>query len=169
MSQRSVDLGGVLHLVDVVQLESLVDGGWETGPDDIVRVDRGDEEGRLGGLDVVGEVAVGQVAAGEVVEVATLTMKSGEVSTSHVLSSLYRAVSFIPEGLGRVIVLEKFGHAALEIENAVGLGVLLADLVDDATGVRLARVLALEHGFEIFGDHLCVESMRRVREAARSV
>lgn len=74
MSQRRVDLGGVLDLVNVVQLESLVDGGWEAGPDDIVRVDRGDEESRLGGLDVVGEVAVGQVAASEVVEVAALAI-----------------------------------------------------------------------------------------------
>lgn len=146
MSQRRVDLGGVLDLVDVVQLEGLVDGGWKAGPDDIVRIDRGDEEGRFGRLDVVGEVAVGQVAAGEVVEVAALA-----------------------EGLGRVIVLEKLGHAALEIENAIGLGILLADLINDATGVRLARVLALEHGFEIFGNHLCVESMRRVGEAATSV
>lgn len=74
MSQGRVDLGGVLDLVDVVQLEGLVDGGWEAGPDDIVRVDRGDEESRLGGLDVVGEVAVGLVAACEVVEVATLAV-----------------------------------------------------------------------------------------------
>lgn len=84
---------------------------------------------------------------------------------------MYRdvSISIIPEGLGRVIVLEKLGHAALEIENAIGLGILLADLINDATGVRLARVLALEHGFEIFGNHLCVESMRRVGEAATSV
>lgn len=83
MSQRRVDLGGVLDLVDVVQLEGLVDGGWKAGPDDIVRIDRGDEEGRFGRLDVVGEVAVGQVAAGEVVEVAALAVEPGEVSTSH--------------------------------------------------------------------------------------
>lgn len=45
--------------------------------------------------------------------------------------------------------------AAFEIENAVGLGVLFADEVDYAAGVRLARVLALEHGFEVFGNHFC--------------
>lgn len=45
VSERGVDLGGELHLVDVVELEGVVDGGWQTGPDDIVGVDRGDEEG----------------------------------------------------------------------------------------------------------------------------
>lgn len=45
--------------------------------------------------------------------------------------------------------------AALEIENAAGLGLLFADEVDDAAGVRLARVLALEHGFKVLGNHFC--------------
>lgn len=80
MSQCSVDLGGELDLVDVVQLEGVVDGCWQAGPDDIVRVDRGDEERRLGGLDVVGEVAVGQIAAREVVEEATLAITPSSVS-----------------------------------------------------------------------------------------
>lgn len=45
--------------------------------------------------------------------------------------------------------------ATLEIENAVGVGVLLADELDNAAGVRLARVFALEHSFEVFGNHIC--------------
>lgn len=47
VGECGVDLGGELHLVDVVELEGVVDGRWQARPDDIVGVDRGDEEGGL--------------------------------------------------------------------------------------------------------------------------
>lgn len=47
VGECGIDLGGELHLVDVVQLEGLVNGRWQAGPDDIVGVDRGDEEDGL--------------------------------------------------------------------------------------------------------------------------
>ena len=171
VGERRVDLGRQLDLVDVVQPEGVVDGGRQAGPDDVVGVDRGDEERRLGGLDVVGEVAVGEVAAGQVVEVAALAARGSmaqlaDSSFQVIAAILHCRASHVPEGLGRVIVLEQLGHAALEIEHAVGVGVLLADQVDDAAGVRLARVLALEHGFEVLGDHGGRVSMRQVGEAA---
>lgn len=74
VGERGVDVGGELHLVDVVEPEGVVDGGGQAGPDDIVGVDRGDVERGFGGGDVVGEEAVGEVAAGEVVEVAALSV-----------------------------------------------------------------------------------------------
>jgi hypothetical protein len=58
-----VHVRGVLDLVDVVLGEGVIDADGQARPDDIVRVDRGDEQCRLGGLDVVGQVAVGEVAA----------------------------------------------------------------------------------------------------------
>lgn len=61
-----------LDVVDVVQVEGVVNGGGQAGPDDVLGVDGGDEEGGLVGLDVVDEEAVGEVAAGEVVEEAAL-------------------------------------------------------------------------------------------------
>lgn len=160
VGERGVDVGGELHLVDVVELEGVVDGGGQAGPDDIVGVDWGDEERGFGGGDVVGEEAVGEVAAGEVVEVAALSARrpqqlAGYTCHGRISQILSRAGAehSIPEGLGRVVVLEELRVAALEIEHAAGLGVLFADEVDDAAGVRLARVLALEHGFKVFGNH----------------
>lgn len=72
--QGGVQLRGELDLVDVVLLESLIDAEGETGPDDAFGVDGGDKEDRLGGLDVVDVVAVGEVAAGKVVEESALAI-----------------------------------------------------------------------------------------------
>jgi hypothetical protein len=71
--EGSVEFGGELDFVDVVLREGLVDADGETGPDDIVGVDGRNKEYGFRGLDVVDEIAVGEVAAGEVVEVSALT------------------------------------------------------------------------------------------------
>jgi hypothetical protein len=55
--------------------------------------------------------------------------------------------------LGRIIVFQQLGHATLEIYDAVGIGVCLAEEVDDALGMGLAGVFALENGRKIFDSH----------------
>jgi hypothetical protein len=55
--------------------------------------------------------------------------------------------------LGGVIVLLELGHATLEVEEAIGVGDLFADELDDALGMLLGRVFALEDGLEVFGNH----------------
>ncbi len=70
-----VDLVGVAHLVDVhlARASSAVVGGRT---DYGLGVDGRDEKGGLGGGEVVGKVAVWQGAAGEIVEVAALLVRS---------------------------------------------------------------------------------------------
>jgi hypothetical protein len=75
-----VDLCGEPHLVDVVHLQRIVDADGEARPDDIVGVDRRDEEDGLVGLNVVDDFAIGEVATGEVVEEATLPAIEGVIS-----------------------------------------------------------------------------------------
>lgn len=60
--------------VDVVLFEGFRGREREAGPDDAVGVEGRDEEGEAGGGDVVGQVAVGEEAAGEVEEMAALSM-----------------------------------------------------------------------------------------------
>jgi hypothetical protein len=71
VGEGGVEFGGQLDLVDVVLCESFVDANGETGPDNVVGVDGRNEEDGFGGLDVVDEVAIGEVAACEVVKVST--------------------------------------------------------------------------------------------------
>lgn len=64
----------------------------------------------------------------------------------------------IPKGLGLVIVLEHLGHAALDIENARGIGDLGLDVVGDTEGMLFGGVLALEHRLVVLshGGARCV-------------
>ncbi len=77
LGEGRVDLGRGADFVDVVLLQGILGGGRQAGPDDVFGVDGGDEEGRLVGLGVVDEVAVGEVAAGEVEKVAALAIGIG--------------------------------------------------------------------------------------------
>lgn len=52
--------------------------------------------------------------------------------------------------LGRIIVFQKLGRATLEINDTVGIRLGLADEVNDALGMRLAGVFALEDGGVVF-------------------
>lgn len=72
-AEEGVDFGGGEDFVDVIGLQRFGGGEGETGPDYAVRVHGGDEEGEFGGVDVVGQGAVGEGTAGEVVEVAALS------------------------------------------------------------------------------------------------
>lgn len=74
VGEGSVEFRGQLDLVDFVLREGFVDANGETGPDNVVGVDGRNEEDRFGGLDVVDVVAIGEVAAGEVVKVSSLTV-----------------------------------------------------------------------------------------------
>ncbi len=141
--QSGGKLGVGLDIVDVVQVEGVVDGGGQAGPDDVLGVDGGNEEGGLVGLDVVDEEAVGEVAAGEVVEEAALA--------GLLADSLPKVGDSIPEGHGAVVVFLHLGVTGLEVDEAVGDGALVTERLDDALGVGLAGVLALEDGLEVFG------------------
>lgn len=68
-----VDVVCVLDLVDVVQLEGLLGGGRQTRPYNRLRIDGRDEQRGLGRGYVVDVMAVGQLAAGYVVEEAPLS------------------------------------------------------------------------------------------------
>lgn len=61
------------NFINIVESESFFWGKGETGPNDGFGIDWWDEEGTLAGGDVVGEVGIGKIAAGEVVKVATLS------------------------------------------------------------------------------------------------
>lgn len=41
----------------------------------------------------------------------------------------------------------------LEVEDAIGIGDFAADEVDNAPGMGVGGVFALEDGFKVFGDH----------------
>lgn len=69
-----IDVGGVLYMVDIVQLLGFGSADGEAGPDNAIGVDGRDEQGGLGGLEVEDVVAVGEGAAGQVVEVAALSL-----------------------------------------------------------------------------------------------
>ena len=71
--KSSVDLGGESDFVDIVELEGIVNGDGETRPDDVLGIDGRNEEDGLGGLDVVGVVAVGHVGTGQIVKETALT------------------------------------------------------------------------------------------------
>lgn len=70
-----IDVCGVLYIVDIVQLLGLGGADGQTRPDDTIGVDRGDEEGRLVCRKIENVVAVGEGAAGQVVEVAALSLR----------------------------------------------------------------------------------------------
>lgn len=72
MGEGDADLVCELDFVDVVLAQGVVNAQREAGPHDLIGVDGRDEERQLIGLDVVGELAVGAVAAAQVVEVAAL-------------------------------------------------------------------------------------------------
>lgn len=76
--QSSVQLRSELDVVDIVLLEGLVDAKREARPDDAIGIDGRNKEDRLGGLDVVDVVAVGEVAPGKVVEESALTIDLSE-------------------------------------------------------------------------------------------
>lgn len=106
VSQCGVDLGGELDLVDIVQLQHVVDGDGKAGPDDIFGINGRNEEGRLGGLDVVGVVAVCEVAAGEVVEESALSVREAvSVGMYRKWGETNGQYMIVPEMLRRVIVL----------------------------------------------------------------
>lgn len=73
VGEDRVDFVGVLDLVNVVLGEGVVDADGQAGPDDVVWVNGWDEERDLGGLDVVGQIAVGKVATRQVKEVSALS------------------------------------------------------------------------------------------------
>ena len=136
MGEGGVDIAGVLDLVDVPVLLGLFGGDRQARPDDRLGIDGWDEEGGLVGVHVVHVVAVGEGAAGHVVEVAALA-----------------------ERLGLVVVLEQLGGAALEVEDSRCAGHLVADVVGDALRMALGRVFALEGGLVIHsggGGHCAV-------------
>lgn len=74
LGEGRVDLVCRADFVDVVLLQGILGGGRQAGPDDVFGVDRRDEEGRLVSLGIIDEVAVGKVAAGEVVKVTALAI-----------------------------------------------------------------------------------------------
>ena len=61
----------------------------------------------------------------------------------------------VPEVLGGVIVLANLGMTALEVQQAVGVGGLLADDFNDSLRVGLGWVFALEDSLVVFGHHVC--------------
>jgi hypothetical protein len=150
--QHRADLVGIFHLVDVVLCLGVFGRQRETGPDDIVGVDGGNEEGRFVRLDIVDVIGVGEVAAGEVVKVSALAADEDMVSLRDAIRSCAGS-RLLPEGLGRVIILANLGHATLEVEDAIGIGHFLADELEDSLGMGIAGVFALEHGVKVFGDH----------------
>ena len=75
MGEGGVYVRGELDLVDVVLLESFGGAQREAGPDDVFGIDGRDEEGGFVGGNVVNEVAVLELAAGQVIEEATLAGK----------------------------------------------------------------------------------------------
>lgn len=64
-----------MHIVDVVTGFCFLDGDRKAAPDHGFRVNGRDEEREMGSGDVVGEVGVGEGAAGKVEEVAALAGK----------------------------------------------------------------------------------------------
>lgn len=109
MCEGSVEFGGELDFVDVVLRKGLVDADGETGPDDIVGVDGRNKECGFRGLDVVDESAVGEVAAGEVVEVSALT------GGSKIRSCFGDKVGYAPEGLGLVAIFHHSSNLTLKV------------------------------------------------------
>lgn len=72
MGEGGVDVCGEGGVVDIVLVDCLGGAQWQAGPDDGLGIDGRDEEGGLARGDVIGVVAVGQVAAGQIVEVSAL-------------------------------------------------------------------------------------------------
>lgn len=80
VSQGGINFGAQLHFVDLKHFEGVIDADGQARPDNIVGVDGRDKQGGLVGLHVVDEVAVGEVAAGEVVEPPSLPWQNGRRS-----------------------------------------------------------------------------------------
>lgn len=129
VGQCGIDLGGEFDLVHVVLSQGIVNAEGKTGPDNIIGVNGGDEQSRSTGLDVVCNGAVGNIATSEVVKVSALS-----------------------EMLGRIAVFQQLGQASLEVNDTVGVWLGFAHLFDDAIGVGLAGVFALEDSLKI-PDH----------------
>lgn len=146
--QHGVDLVGELDLVDVPLAQRVLGRHGEAHPDDVVRVNGRDEERGAVGGHVVGEVAVGEAAAREVVEVAALPARSKSVSSLPLVSGTRGQGGSSPEGHGRVVVLLHLRHPALEVQNALRAGHALADGLGHTAGVRLGGVLALQNILE---------------------
>jgi len=72
--ERRIDVVGVLDFVHLPLLPRLFGADGEAGPYDALGIDGRDEEDRSGRVHVVEEVAVGQRAAGEVVEEPALSV-----------------------------------------------------------------------------------------------
>jgi hypothetical protein len=67
--------------------------------------------------------------------------------------------------LGRVVVLEHLGQATLKVEHAIDIGGLLAEELDDTSGVRLGRVFVLEDSLKVLCYHHCGCEVARLRRS----
>lgn len=67
-----VDLRGGLAVIDIILLLCFAWAQGKTRPDDLVGLNTGNEQRKLVGADLVGEIRVGQLASTKVEEVASL-------------------------------------------------------------------------------------------------
>lgn len=99
-------------------------------------------------MDIVDVVAIGEVAAGEVVKVSALAVKEESEDVAQI------RWAYSPERLRLVAILHHLGHLTLKVDNTIGNRDIFADKVDDALGMGFAWVFALEDSLVVFGDHV---------------
>lgn len=68
-----VDVGGCLAVIDIVLRLCFLGTHGKARPDDLVRLNTGNEQGKLVRTDLVCEIRVWELASTEIVEVASLS------------------------------------------------------------------------------------------------